>query len=101
MRHLYSHALRGYAVRVPNANVLNSILKDPDVTYVQPDVKMKVFSQTLPTGINRVDGDSDSTKSGDGTGVVDVDIAYSRYRNRCLSSRLERLQTSNIRFWNK
>ena len=75
MRHLYSHALRGYAVKVPNANVLNSILKDPDVAYVQPDVKLKVFSQTLPTGINRVDGDLSSTKSGDGTGVVDVDIA--------------------------
>ena len=44
-------------LNVPNANVLNSILKDPDVAYVQPDVKMKVFSQTLPTGINRVDGD--------------------------------------------
>ena len=75
LRHLYSHALRGYAVRVPNANVLNSILKDPDVAYVQPDVKLKAFSQTLPTGINRVDGDLSSTKSGDGTGVVDVDIA--------------------------
>ena len=29
----------------------------------------------MPTGINRADGDLSSTKSGDGTGTVIVDIA--------------------------
>ena len=49
--------------------------RNPSVDYVQPDVKVKAFSQTLPTGVNRVDGDLSATKSGDGTGSVDVDIA--------------------------
>ena len=75
LRHLYEHAIRGYAIRIPNDKVLDSILKNPEVDYVQPDVKVKAFSQTLPTGIDRVDGDLSATKSGDGTGTVDVDIA--------------------------
>jgi subtilisin len=75
LRHLYEHAIRGFAIRVPNDKVLDSILKNPDVDYVQPDVKVKAFSQTLPRGIDRVDADLSATKSGDGTGTVDADIA--------------------------
>jgi Peptidase inhibitor I9 len=75
LRHLYEHALKGYAIRVPNDQVLQSILKNPEVDYVQPDMRVKKFSQTLPTGIDRVDGDLSSTKSGDGSGTVDADIA--------------------------
>ena len=75
LRHVYGHAIRGFAISVPNETVLDSIMKNPNVEYIQPDVKVKAFSQSLPTGINRVDGDLSSTKSGDGKGSVDVDIA--------------------------
>jgi subtilisin len=54
--------------------VLEEIMKIPEVDYVQPDVKVKAFVQSLPTGINRVYGDLSPTKSGDGKGVVNVDI---------------------------
>ena len=37
IRHLYEHALKGYAIRVPNDQVLQSILKNPEVDYVQLD----------------------------------------------------------------
>jgi subtilisin len=37
-------------------------------------VKLEAFVQRLPTGVNRVDGDLSSTKSGDGSGTVNVDI---------------------------
>ena len=74
LRHIYDHSLHGFAIRVPNDEVLEEILKIPEVDYVQPDVKVKAFVQTLPTGVNRVDGDLSSTKSGDGRGVVNVDI---------------------------
>ena len=67
--------LKGYAVRVPNQQVLDRILANPAIDYVQPDKKVKVFSQTLPKGMNRVDGDLSPTKSGDGTGSVNSDIA--------------------------
>jgi subtilisin family serine protease len=71
---IYDNALRGFSIKVPNDNVLKAIMKNPDVDYVQPDVKVKAFAQSLPTGVNRVDGDLSSTKSGDGRGVVNVDI---------------------------
>src|SRR5690242_18872880 len=67
LRHLYEHALKGYAIRVPNDQVLQSVLKNPEVDYVQPDMRIRKFSQSLPTGVDRVDGDLSSTKSGDGT----------------------------------
>lgn len=75
LRHVYEHAIKGYAIRVPNQQVLDRILANPTVDYVQPDIKLKAFSQTLPAGINRVDGDLSATKSGDGTGSVDSDVA--------------------------
>src|SRR6266498_1470755 len=74
LRHIYDHSLHGFAIRVPNEKVLKEIMKIQEVDYVEPDVKVKAFAQSLPTGINRVDGDLSSTKSGDGKGVVNVDI---------------------------
>jgi subtilisin family serine protease len=75
VHHVYQNAIRGYAVRVPNQNVLDSILSNPAVDYAQPDLIFRTTTQDLPTGVNRVDGDLSSTKSGDGVGTVDVDIA--------------------------
>ena len=75
IRHIYEHALKGYAVRVPNQHVLDRILSNPDVDYVEPDTKQKMSAQIIPTGVDRADGDLSSTKSGDGTGTVNVDIA--------------------------
>ena len=75
LRHVYNNAIRGYAIRVPNQEVLDSILSNPSVDYVQPDTKLKAFVQTLPTGIDRADGDLSSANSGDGSGSVNIDIA--------------------------
>jgi subtilisin len=75
VRHVYEHVLRGFAITIPNDRVLNAILNNPRVDYVQPDLKLKAFIQTIPTGIDRTDGDLSPTKSGDGTGSVDADIA--------------------------
>ena len=74
IRHIYNHALHGFAATVPNDNVLDALLKNPEVDYIQPDIKMEAFAQTLPTGVNRVDGDLSSTRSGNGAGTVNVDI---------------------------
>ena len=46
----------------------------PEVDYVEPDLKVKAFVQSLPTGIDRVDADLSSTKSGDGSGAANADI---------------------------
>jgi subtilisin len=74
LQHTYDHVLHGFSIRVPNEKSLEAIVKSPEVDYVQPDIKLKAFVQTLPTGVNRVDGDLSSTKSGDGRGNVNVDI---------------------------
>jgi len=74
VEHVYDHALPGFTIKVPNDKVLEAIVENPEVDYVQPDVKVKAFIQSLPTGVNRVDGDLSSTKSGDGSGDVNVDI---------------------------
>jgi subtilisin len=74
IRHIYDHALDGFAIKVPNNYVLAAVMKMPEVDYVEPDVLVRTFTQSLPTGIDRVDGDLSSTKSGDGTGIVNADI---------------------------
>ncbi|MGC1264187.1 MAG: S8 family serine peptidase, partial [Nitrososphaeraceae archaeon] len=74
LRHIFDHSLHGFAMNVPNDKVLQAVMKIPEVDYVQPDVKVRAFAQILPTGIDRADGDLSSTKSGDGSGVVDADI---------------------------
>ena len=73
--HIYNKAIKGFTVKVPNERALVSILKNPRVEYVEPDTKVMAFAQTLPTGINRVDGDLSITRSGDGLGSVNVDVA--------------------------
>ena len=75
LRHIYDDALGGFAIKVPNEKALEAIMKFPEVDYVEPDIKVKAFAQSLPTGIDRVDADLSSTKSGDGSGSVNVDIA--------------------------
>ena len=74
LRHIYDNALGGFAIKVPNEKVLEEIMKIPEVDYVEPDLKVKAFLQSLPTGIDRVDADLSSTKSGDGSGAVNADI---------------------------
>jgi len=75
---VYSHALNGYAAKVPE-QALPGIRNDPRVAFVEQDYVQQAFnhdsSQTLPTGINRIEGEQSSAKSGNHTGTVDVDIA--------------------------
>jgi subtilisin family serine protease len=55
--------------------LINELKSDPHVMSVVQDLTVVAASQTLPTGIDRVDGDLSYTKSGDGTGDVDAEIA--------------------------
>jgi subtilisin family serine protease len=72
--HVYEHALNGFAARVPDGQ-LALLQADPDVVSIDEDLEVVAFAQTLPTGIDRVDGDLSSTQSGDGSGDVNVDVA--------------------------
>src|SRR5437867_6093171 len=83
--HVYEHAIKGFAIVVPNEQALAAIQRNPNVAYVEqdqtvqvsgkPDHTTPVSGQKLPAGVNRADDDLSSTIAGDGTGIVDVDIA--------------------------
>lgn len=82
--HVYDKAVKGFATRVPNAQVLDDIKNDPRVAYIEQDQVVRAFArsavesfaQTLPPGVDRVDADLSSTQAGNGAGdPVNVDIA--------------------------
>jgi len=72
--HVYRHALRGYSATL-SPDRAAALRADPNVAAVVTDLPVHAFAQTLPTGINRVDGELSSTASGNGSGSVDADIA--------------------------
>ena len=76
--HVYRHALRGYAAPLSEARAA-ALRSDPRVAVVVPDRPIEVLApqkatpqpaQTLPTGIDRAEGDRSRTRSGDRTGSV-------------------------------
>ena len=71
---IFDSAIHGFTARVPNQQIIDALAKDPRVAYIEQDQQVQAF-QALPTGINRVDADLSPTRSGDGTGSVNADIA--------------------------
>lgn len=57
--HLYQHAVKGYAARISHAR-LGDIERDPRVAFVSEDRPVEAVAQTLPTGIDRIDGELSS-----------------------------------------
>jgi subtilisin family serine protease len=72
--HVYRYAVRGYAAHM-SATAAQRLRADSRVQSVVQDQSVAIDAQTLPTGINRIDGELSSTISGNGSGAVDVDIA--------------------------
>jgi subtilisin len=72
--HVYRSALRGYAAVISEAR-LDDVGSDPRVDFVSVDRPVHAAAQTVPTGVNRIEGDVSSATSGDGTGSVNVGVA--------------------------
>ncbi len=72
--HTYSHALKGYSAKLSTV-ALSAVRSDDRVAFVSPDRLVRATAQTLPTGTNRIDGDTSSTLSGNGSGSVNVNVA--------------------------
>src|SRR3990170_802877 len=72
---VYRHAIRGFAAKLSEA-AADELRADPNVLLVEPDRLATALPQTLPTGVDRVDGDGNGTAAiaGDG-GDLDVDVA--------------------------
>ncbi|CAN5743149.1 hypothetical protein BH23THE1_BH23THE1_26550 [soil metagenome] len=73
--HIYEDVLNGFVISVPSERIIKVLEQSPFVDYIEKDKIVKAFAQTLPKGINRVDGDLSSTRSGNGYGTVNADIA--------------------------
>jgi subtilisin len=72
---VYSAALKGYAGFVEGGG-LAGIRSDSRVLFVSEDAPVSTTAQTLPTGIDRVDGELSPTAAIDGVDQrVDVDVA--------------------------
>ncbi|HEX7207356.1 MAG TPA: protease inhibitor I9 family protein, partial [Nitrososphaeraceae archaeon] len=73
--HIYEDVLNGFTINVPNERIIEVLEQSPFVDYIEKDKVVKTFAQTLPKGIDRVDGDLSYTRSGNGAGSVNADIA--------------------------
>jgi subtilisin family serine protease len=72
--YVYSYALHGYSAVIPT-NRLDDIRADQNVAFISADRDVQAV-QDVPTGIDRVEADLSSTKSGDGSGdVTNVAVA--------------------------
>lgn len=71
---VYKAALKGYAAPM-SESVVRLLKSDSRVLFISEDRKVHTTAQTLPTGVDRIEADKSSTKSGDGTGSVDVGVA--------------------------
>src|SRR6266702_5589243 len=91
--HVYRHALRGYAATLP-PGAAEAIRKRPEVLSVTEDGEMRLHAEQPPpcpifdrngidlcstqvpsVSILRIEGDESSTRSGDGRGAVNVNVA--------------------------
>jgi subtilisin len=70
----YKSALNGYTARLTPAG-LRVVRADSRVAFVSADHTVHALAQTLPTGVNRIQGDSSSTVSGNGSGSVGTAVA--------------------------
>jgi subtilisin family serine protease len=72
---IYRHALRGAAATIPPGR-LHAVESDPRVDFIEPNQRVKAFAQSLPSGVDRVDGELNSSANIDGIDErVDADIA--------------------------
>ena len=67
--HVYENVFEGFAAVIPD-DQLAAVESDPRVEAVVPDWVVHVYEQTLPTGVDRIDADANST--------ADIEAAASR-----------------------
>src|SRR6476661_64262 len=73
--HVYEHALKGFTFR-GSAAAAQALARNPNVKLISPDQVVQAAAQDLPTGVDRVDVDLNSTANIDGVDQrVNVNVA--------------------------
>lgn len=67
--YVYRYALKGYSATIPLSR-LSALRADPRVVLVSEDLPVHALAQTLPTGVDRIQGDNSSQHSGDHAGSM-------------------------------
>jgi aqualysin 1 len=76
LKHVYRHAVKGYAAKFPNDRARQRVENDERVSYVEQDGVVQAIAQTKPWGIDKIDADTSSTLAGNGSGAVTNVNAY-------------------------
>ena len=73
---MYRHALEGYAATIPDHRV-DDVRADARVSFVDRDQPVEAFVQQVPTGVQRVFADTNTSLDIDGSDDfrVDADVA--------------------------
>lgn len=72
---VYTTALKGFAATL-SARQLGALQNDPDVAYIEADVVAGISGQVIPTGVQRIFADDNTSLKIDGVDErVDVDVA--------------------------
>ena len=82
--YVYSHVVKGLAIKIPNEKVLEKLKNNPLVNYIGQDKKVSAFinkqqtnsqQQIIPTSIDRVDGEISLGSVNAHSNIIDADIA--------------------------
>jgi subtilisin len=76
VKRTYRHALEGFAAHIPQER-LDEVKADPRVLFVSEnrEVRATFRQQVLPTGVDRIEADTSTTRASNGAGSVGVGIA--------------------------
>ena len=72
--YVYTTAIKGYAATL-SVNQIAQLRADPRVVFISEDRPVEAVAQTLPTGVDRIEGDASSTLAGNGSGSVSTAVA--------------------------
>ncbi len=72
---VFKYVIQGYSSEL-TSDQKASLLQDPDVAYIEPDLPISIAAQTVPTGIDRMEAERNAVAKIDGIDErANVDVA--------------------------
>ena len=77
--YIYESSIAGFVIRTPDQQTLDSVFFilrfDPRVAFIEQDKVVVPFSEYMPTGLKRVDGDRNNIRITNGFASLNASIA--------------------------
>src|SRR5262245_18416986 len=74
-RHVFTKTVKGFAGKLSKAQI-KALQAEPTVEYIEEYGLVHADAQSLPWGVDRIEGDRSSTRCGEGTGSIDNVTVY-------------------------